>query len=125
MMACRYPLCSKVLLALLLLAHLPVLAETSAVDAEEQIDNGLKDLGYQAGLSRGCVASEQVADLEREVLDLHGTLGRLLGTDRAFLFAAAFGYGSSVLTPIEECEAVLKGFEARLESFRSGNGAKP
>jgi hypothetical protein len=112
-------------LSLSLFAPLAALADSAVLDAEEQIDNGLKDFGYQAGLSRGCVASEQVADLEREVLDLHGSLGRLLGTDRAFIFAAAFGYGSSMLTPVEDCKAVLEGFEARLESFRSGSGAKP
>jgi hypothetical protein len=115
----------KFLLALLLISQWPAFADTSPLDAERQIDNGLKDFGYQAGLSLGCVASEQVAELEREVLDLHGALGRLLGTDRAFLFAASFGYGSSVLTPVEECEAVLKDFDARLEAFHSGIGEKP
>ena len=116
---------SPLLLMLLLLSPLPALAETSPADAEKQIDNGLKDFGYQAGLSRGCVADEQAGDLEREVLDLHGDLGRLLGTDRAFLFAAAFGYGSSVLTPVEECKAVLEDFEARVKAFRSEAGVRP
>lgn len=116
---------SPLFLTLLLLSPLPAFAENSPADAEEQIDNGLKDFGYQAGLSRGCVANEQVGDLERQVLDLHGDLGRLLGTDRAFLFAAAFGYGSSVLTPVEECKAVLEGFEARVKSFRSEAGGRP
>ncbi|MGB5464637.1 MAG: hypothetical protein WBM84_01000 [Sedimenticolaceae bacterium] len=121
----RSSLFSPLFLALLLIAPLAALAETAPADAEEQIDKGLKDFGYQAGLSRGCVANEQAGDLEREVLDLHGDLGRLLGTDRAFLFAAAFGYGSSVLTPVEECKAVLEGFEARVKSFRSEAGVRP
>jgi hypothetical protein len=124
-MSSRYLLGFKLLLSLVLISQWPAFADTSPLDAEQQLDNGLKDFGYQAGLSRGCVASEHVAELEREVLDLHGAFGRLLGTDRAFLFAASFGYGSSVLTPVEECEAVLKGFEARLESFRSGIGENP
>ena len=125
MAAFQSSLFSPLFLTLLLLSPLPAFAETSPADAEEQIDNGLKDFGYQAGLSRGCVANEQTGDLEREVLDLHGDLGRLLGTDRAFLFAAAFGYGSSVLTPVEECKAVLEGFEARVKSFRSKAGGRP
>jgi hypothetical protein len=98
------------------------LAADSAVDADEALDNGLKDFGYLAGLSRGCVSSQQIDELEREVLNLHGTIGRLLGTDRAFLFAAAFGYGSTVLTPTEECEAILDRFEAQVQSFRTGSG---
>jgi hypothetical protein len=125
MKAFESSLFSPFLLMLLLLALFPAFAETSPADAEEQIDNGLKEFGYQAGLSRGCVAKEQVVDLEREVLDLHGDLGRLLGTDRAFLFAAAFGYGSSVLTPVEDCKAVLEGFEARVKSFRRETGVRP
>jgi hypothetical protein len=123
--ASRSLLLSRVLVALLVLAPLPLLAETAPADAEEQIDNGLKDFGYLAGLTRGCIASEQAGDLEREVVDLHGTIGRLLGTDRAFLFAAAFGYGSSMLTPAEECKPVVSRYEEQVESFRSSNGTRP
>jgi hypothetical protein len=115
----------SLLLMLPLVGPITVSAETSALAAEEQLDNGLKEFGYQAGLSLGCVATEQVAALEREVLDVHADLGRLLGTDRAFLFAAAFGYGSSVLTPAEDCESVVEGFEKRMEAFQSRDGAQP
>ena len=125
-MAFLNPRFSKhLLVALLMAAPLSALADTSPGDAEERIDNGLKDFGYLAGLSRGCVASEQTGDLEREVLDLHGTIGRLLGTDRAFLFAAAFGYGNSVLTPTEECKDILSRYEAQVKSFRTNGEARP
>jgi hypothetical protein len=112
-------------LALALVAPLSTLADTPAVDAEEQIDNGLKEFGYLAGLSRGCVARAQEGDLEREVLDLHGTIGRLLGTDRAFLFAAAFGYGSCLQIPTEECSAVLNRYAAQAQSLRTKTGDRP
>jgi hypothetical protein len=113
------------LLMLSLAAPLTVSAETSALAAEEQLDDGLKEFGYQAGLSLGCVATAQVAALEREVLNVHADLGRLLGTDRAFLFAAAFGYGSAVLTPPGECEDVLEAFETRMQAFQRRDGAQP
>jgi hypothetical protein len=112
-------------LALALVAPLSTLADTPAVDAEEQIDSGLKEFGYLAGLSRGCVARAQAGDLEREVVNLHGTIGRLLGTDRAFLFAAAFGYGSSLQIPTEECADVLDRYAAQAQSFRTKTGDHP
>jgi hypothetical protein len=113
------------MLALALFAPLSTLADTPAEDAEEQIDSGLKEFGYLAGLSRGCVAREQEGDLEREVVDLHGTIGRLLGTDRAFLFAAAFGYGSSLQIAIEECSDVLNRYAAQAQSFGTKTGDRP
>ena len=60
----------------------------AAADEEEQVDEGLKRFGYLAGLSRGCVVENQRAALEREALDLNAAIGRLLGIDRAFLFAS-------------------------------------
>jgi hypothetical protein len=101
------------------------MADASPVDPEENIDTGLKEFGYLAGLSRGCVAREQAGDLEREALELHGTIGRLLGTDRAFLFAAAFGYGSSLQIPTEECKDVLSRYEAQAASLRARTGVQP
>lgn len=115
----------KLLLTLLLLAPLPTLGDELPAAAEERVDDGLKNFGYLAGLTRGCLVDAQVEELEREVLDLHGTVGRLLGTDRAFLFAAAFGYGTSVLTAQEDCASVVARYEARVESFRGGSGAQP
>jgi hypothetical protein len=113
------------LLTLLVFAPLSVVAQDSLEDAEQKLDDGLKDFGYLAGLSTGCVAVEQVEDLEREVLDLHGTIGRLLGTDRAFLFAAAFGYGNSMRSDAEECKDVLGRYEAMVEAFRLGKRTEP
>jgi len=98
-------------------------AETEAQDPEEEIDEGLKKFGYLAGLVRGCVTTEQQTELEREALDLHSGIGRLLGTDRAFLFAAAFGYGTSVVVETKDCTEVLKQYEARVQSFRAGREA--
>lgn len=97
-------------------------AETAAVDEEEQVDEGLKRFGYLAGLARGCVVENQHTPLEREVLDLNNAIGRLLGTDRAFLFTSSFGYGTSVKTATKECADVLKSYESRVEKFRASRG---
>ena len=89
-----------------------------AVSAEEQVDNGLKNFGYIAGLSRGCVAEAQQSAFERDVLDMHATVTRLLGVDRAFLFSAAYGYGTSVVTDNDNCVEVLRQYETRSKKFR-------
>ena len=93
-------------------------------DEEEQLDEGLKRFGYLAGLSRGCVIDAQRADLEREALDLHAAIARLLGTDRAFLFATSFGYGTNVVVEIKDCAEVLKNYDQRVEKFRAARGEK-
>lgn len=99
-------------------------AEPPQQALEEGVDDGLKNFGYLTGLARGCVTSEQQTDLEREAVDLHAGIARLLGTDRAFLFAAAFGYGTSVAVETADCAEVLTQYEARVASFRAGQGAR-
>ena len=94
----------------------------TAVDEEEQLDESLKRFGYVAGLARGCVVETQRADLEREALDLHAAIGRLLGTDRAFLFSSAFGYGTNVQVETKDCAEVLSTYEQRVAKFRAGRG---
>lgn len=100
----------------------PAIAQEDAGEAisqEEQVDNGLKNFGYIAGLSHGCVADNQKTAFERDVLDMNASIGRLLGVDRAFLFSAAYGYGTSVVTDSENCVEVLRQYESRSEKFRS------
>lgn len=97
-------------------------AAATPVDEEEQVDEGLKRFGYLAGLARGCVVEAQRVDLEREALDLHAGIARLLGTDRAFLFASSFGYGTTVAVETKDCAEVLKTYEARVAKFRAGRG---
>ena len=97
-------------------------AAATVADAEEQVDEGLKRFGYLAGLARGCVVEKQRAALEREALDLNAAIGRLLGIDRAFLFASSFGYGTTVAVETKDCAEVLKTYEARVAKFRAGRG---
>jgi hypothetical protein len=121
-----YLLIATTTLAFVLVSAPPVFAADQATgpaaDPEEQLDDGLKKFGYLTGLATGCVKPEQKADLEREALDLSDGIGRLLGTDRAFFYAAAFGYGTSVTLETQDCEAVLKRYEERVEKFRAGRG---
>ena len=103
-------------------ADTPAAPAATPVDEEEQVDEGLKRFGYLAGLARGCVVEGQRVMLEREVLDLHAAISRLLGTDRAFLFASSFGYGTNVQIETKDCAEVLKNYDQRVEKFRAGRG---
>lgn len=100
----------------------PSAPAATAIDEEEELDEGLKRFGYLAGLARGCVVETQRVDLEREALDLHAGIGRLLGTDRAFLFSSSFGYGTTVQVETKDCAEVLKTYEERVAKFRAGRG---
>lgn len=97
-------------------------ASTNAVDTEERLDDALKRFGYLAGLARGCVVANQQGALEREVLDLNGSITRLFGVDRAFLFSSAFGFGTSVEVTTDECVEVLKNYELRVARHRTAAG---
>ena len=96
----------------------------AVVDEEERVDEGLKSFGYLAGLARGCVVESQRVALDREALDLNAAIGRLLGTDRAFLFASSFGYGTTVAVETMDCADVLRNYEQRVAKFRAGRGEK-
>jgi hypothetical protein len=96
----------------------------TVADEEEQLDEGLKRFGYLAGLARGCVIDAQRVDLEREALDLHAAIARLLGTDRAFLFSSSFGFGTNVVVETKDCAEVLKNYDERVAKFRAGRGEK-
>jgi hypothetical protein len=72
--------------------------------------------------ARGCVVEKQRVDLERETLDLHAGIARLLGTDCAILFASSFGYGTTGELETAECVEVLKTCERRVEKFRTSRG---
>jgi hypothetical protein len=96
--------------------------EAAVMDEEEQLDDGLKRFGYLAGLARGCMVEAQRPALEREALDLNASIARLLGIDRAFLFASSFGYGTTVVVEVKDCPEVLKAYDARVETYRSSRG---
>jgi hypothetical protein len=97
-------------------------AAAPVADAEEQLDEGLKRFGYLAGLTRGCIAEGQRAKLDREALELHNSISRLLGTDRAYLFAVSMGYGTSVTIDTKDCPNVLSAYDARVAKHRAAAG---
>lgn len=97
-------------------------AAAEPVDSEEALDEALKRFGHLAGRARVCVADEQRAELERDVMNVNASIARLLGVDRAFLFAASFGYGTSVEVEQKDCAEVLRNYAARVARHRAAEG---
>ncbi|GIU16053.1 MULTISPECIES: hypothetical protein [unclassified Shewanella] len=99
----------------------PALANAPKSDVmptEEQVDIGLKNFGYLTGLALGCVAAEQSAQLEAEAMNINSEISRTLGGNRAFLYAASFGYGSNIELNEQECTEALINFEKRAAAFQ-------
>lgn len=97
-------------------------ATAPAPDPEVQLDDGLKSFGYLAGLALGCASKESKSAMERDALNINAEISRLLGSDRAFLFAAGFGYGTSIQIKPEDCKAVTNRYQARVGKFRKSRG---
>jgi hypothetical protein len=94
--------------------------EADAMDEEAELDEALKRFGYLSGLAQVCVSEEQKPELEKEVLEIHGSIARLLGVDRAFLYSTSFGYGTSVEVELDDCAEVLKTYAERTKKYREG-----
>ncbi len=97
-------------------------AAQAGIDEEMEIDEGLQRFGYLAGLARGCVADTQRSKLEREAQEMHAGIARLMGTDRAFLFAAAYGYSTNIQAETKECAEILENYDARVAKHRARQG---
>ncbi len=100
-------------------------AATEAIDSEEALDESLKGFGYLSGLARGCSVPADRGKLEREALDLAAIIARLFGTDRAFLYSSSFGYGTSMKIAANECDEVIRQYNARVAKFRAQRGVTP
>lgn len=86
-------------------------AAPAAADDEEMFDDKLREFGYWSGAAYGCVPDAKQAEVERRVLDTFNSIGRLFGTDRAFFYAAAFGYGTTIKVEAAKCPEFLAKFE--------------
>lgn len=91
-------------------------------DVEAAVDAGLERFGYLAGLTHGCASDKQRELLDREVVDLHAGIARLPGSDRSFLFAAAYGYGTNIEVEVKQCKAVIEAYDERVAKHHASTG---
>jgi hypothetical protein len=88
--------------------------EKAVAAVEADFDESLKDLGELAGEVFSCVQDKDKRATHVERVDsVHGELNKLFGTDRAFLFAAYFGYGSASEQDEATCSELTDEFEDR------------
>lgn len=91
----------------------PAQAPKVAAPADEDaaFDDKLREFGYWSGAALGCVPEAKQADVERKVLETYNHIARLFGTDQAFFYASAFGYGTTIKVEAGKCPEFLAKFE--------------
>lgn len=81
---------------------------------EADFDDSLKDLGELAGEVYACEGDDEKRGIhEARVKNIYNEVNKLFGTDRAFLFASAFGYGAANELDKKTCAELSDEFEDR------------
>lgn len=83
----------------------------AAADDEAAFDDKLREFGYWSGAAFGCVPEAKQADVQRKVLETYNHIARLFGTDQAFFYASAVGYGTTIKVETANCPDFLAKFE--------------
>jgi len=82
---------------------------------DEEFTAAVKDFGYAGGAAWQCAAEgDPRTDIERQAMVSYNGLVRLFGTDEAYLFAAAFGAGTSAPIEKSECDSFANAFREGL-----------
>lgn len=92
---------------------------TVAADDEEQMDIALRKLGYVSGQAHQCQTdAAQKTKFEKTALDIANGVLRLFGSDRAFLFATAFGAGLTDKIEQKDCAEAMKRYETAIGKLK-------
>jgi hypothetical protein len=92
-----------VALAAMVLTSFPAFAQEDDNDAA--FDEALRNFGYAGGVAVQCTEGEEQAQILRAVTGSFDRLTQLFGTQQAFVFAAAFGAGTSDSIDSADCQA--------------------
>lgn len=105
---------------LLMCAVLLTLACPAAAQEEDDdvLDEKIRHAGWASGMAMQCAEGSARTEIERDVLNAAAQIGRLLGTDRAFYFAAAFGFGSADSLASDRCDEFLTEHRTTMTSLR-------
>jgi hypothetical protein len=99
-----------------------IMGAASAAAAQEvdddQFDESLRRAGWVSGMALQCSDGPARAGIERDALDAAVEIGRLFGTDRAFYYAAAFGFGGADTLVRDDCEAFLGDHRSMMSRLR-------
>ncbi len=95
----------------ILLCCCPTNAIAQTMDEEEVFDNGIQQFGYVSGAAFQCASSNQAVNIERDVVRNFTRITRLFGSDRAFLYAAAYGSGATTAVDPSKCRQYMRQFQ--------------
>lgn len=89
-------------------------AEKLIETVDKDFDDSLKDLGELAGEVFACEGDEPKRDKhEARVSEIYSELNKLFGSNRAFIFSVAFGYGAANEQDEKTCTELTDEFEDR------------
>ena len=85
-------------------------------DEDIQFEEAIQEFGFLSGEAYQCLPEAERGAHEREVLASYSGIARLFGTDRAFLYAAAFGAGTSAEVDKAKCPSLLESYRAAMKA---------
>jgi hypothetical protein len=89
-------------------------AEKILAEVEKDFEESLKDFGELAGEVYSCKEDKEQREKHFGRVDsIHDELNKLFGTERAFMFAAYFGYGTASENDQPTCTELTDEFEDR------------
>lgn len=83
----------------------------AAQEADAAFDKAIVEFGQLAGASYACLAEDQDLKVhETRVFSAYTRLVQMFGTERAFKFSAAYGYGTAEANDEKKCAEIVDQF---------------
>ncbi len=100
---------------LLALCCVPMLVMAGEDDEEIRFEESLRGFGFTSGAAYQCASIEDRGSVQTQALKAYSGLIRLFGSDQAFLYAAAFGAGSTMQIDRAKCAEYTASFNKSMQ----------
>jgi len=88
---------------------------SAAEDEEAMFDESVRNFGFTSGAAHQCAGPAKRPEIESDALRAFSGLVRLFGSDHAFMYAAAFGAGSTMQIDRSKCPEHLASFSKSMD----------
>jgi hypothetical protein len=78
-------------------------------------DESVRNFGFTSGAAHQCAGPAKRPEIESDALRAFSGLVRLFGSDHAFMYAAAFGAGSTMQIDRSKCPEHLASFSKSMD----------
>jgi hypothetical protein len=100
---------------LLALCCVPMLAMAAEEDEDIRFEESLRGFGFTSGAAYQCASERGPRQRPNPALKAYSGLIRLFGSDQAFLYAAAFGAGSTMQIDRAKCAEYTASFNKSMQ----------